>query len=164
MVAAREMASIEASRSLKLLFFVDRLLFAQPAGIQNNKAKGRSIDMVVSGRLRKFWRGEWDAMWREATVEGEGRGREKNAESEKTRLQANTRRIEALLREGEESKASACVARAGALASGGEVAQQLRDLFRRSAGPHPDLHAAERDTGPREPPRTPARGCRGPSY
>ena len=94
-LASKDMESIQAARSLKLLFFMDRLVYAQPAGMNGKKAKGKSIDMVVSGRLRQFWRGEWDAMWRAATVEGEGRGREKNAESEKTRLQANARRIDA---------------------------------------------------------------------
>ena len=145
---ARGMESPEAARALKLLFFMDRLIFAQPAGMQNNKTKGKGIDMVVSRRLRRFGRGEWDAMWREATVEGEGRGREKNAESEKTRGEANARRIEKLLKEGEESKAAACVAKAGALAAGSGVLEQLRGLFPCKTQPYSDLHQAESETGP----------------
>ena len=148
LLAARDMDSLQAARSLKLLFFIDRLLFAQPAGMRGKKAKGKSIDAVISGRLRRFWRGEWDAMWREAMVEGQCRGREKNAESEKTRQQANARRIEALLREGEESKAAACVVKGGALASGGAVLEQLRGLFPSKTQPYPDLHQIESATGP----------------
>ena len=148
LVAARDMESTDAARSLKLLFFVDRLLFAQPAGFHGNRAKGKSIDTVVSGRLRKFWRGEWDAMWREAAVEGEGRGREKNPESEKTRLQANARRIETLLMENEKSKAAACVAKAASLAADSGWLQQLRGLFPEKTQPCPHLHQLGRETGP----------------
>lgn len=105
------------------------------------------MDAVIGARLRKFWRGEWQALWAEVLAEGQGRSREMSAESEKTRLEAQARRVEALLAEGEESKATGCVAKAGALASGGDVARRLQGLFPEASAPHPGLEAGEGHEG-----------------
>ena len=146
---ARAVDTNEGARALKLLFFLDRLLLAQPSGLGNgSKAKPRSsMDAVIGARLRKFWRGEWQALWAEVLAEGQGRSREMSAESEKTRLEAQARRVEALLAEGEESKATGCVAKAGALASGGDVARRLQGLFPEARAPHPGLEAGEGHEG-----------------
>ena len=125
---ARAVDTVEGARALKLLFFLDRLLFAQPSGLgSGSRSKPKSsIDAIIGVRLRKFWRGDWQALWAEALSEGQGRGREMDAESEKTRLEAQVRRVEALLSEGEVSKAAGCVAKAGTGASGWDVAGRLQ--------------------------------------
>ena len=66
-VIALETAGAEQDtlRLLKLLHFMDRLLFAQPALKEEDKDEfeDSKLDAVISARLHRFWRGDWQGLW-----------------------------------------------------------------------------------------------------
>ena len=51
---AKAMNGSQSGRALKLLFFMDRLLFAQPAGVRGERACGKYFGAVLSTRLCLF--------------------------------------------------------------------------------------------------------------
>ena len=105
------------------------------------------MEVIICARLRRFWQGEWVGLWMEARAEGIGRGREKSAESDATRMEALARRVELLLKEGQESKATGCAVRSGVLASGTDVAAQLQALFPPTCPHNPPSHPADLSEG-----------------
>ena len=85
----------------------------------------------------------------DARAEGIGRGREKVMESGATRVEALARRVDTLLREGQESKAAACAIRSGILAEGSDVVQKLQELFPPALPHQPPPQPADLSEGPR---------------
>ena len=137
LIRAQTTTGIERDRLLKLLFFLDRLLFAQPADSGHqlsewSEGERPSLDRVISARLHRFWRGGWDSLWREAHVFGGAAPAGQQSTSKATRSSAEVRRIEKLLLAREESRAASCVMKASKMAGGTGVAESLRLLFPRS--------------------------------
>ena len=85
----------------------------------------------LSGRLHRFWRGDWGSLWREAAAAGASqRGRySEGAASKATRDEAEVKRIEKLLQAGEEGRAAGCVSKTSGVASGPGTVEGLRRLL-----------------------------------
>ena len=66
LVPAQTATGVDKQRLLKLLFFMDRLLFAQPDSNGKRLADGKNpkLDKLISERLHRFWRGGWGGLWR----------------------------------------------------------------------------------------------------
>ena len=118
---------MEVRRLWKLLFFMDRLLFALP--VRRHSAEGDDsplhLDAIISDRLRLFWRGAWQQLWRMAEDSAE----EKRKGRADLDDEAELRRIEKLMDSGEESRAASLVHGRAHLVSGPGVVKELRDLF-----------------------------------
>ena len=135
MVPAQAATGIEKERLLKLLFFLDRLLFAVPPvqGSEQEDGEHPSLERVLSSRLHRFWRGGWDSVWREAHSTGAGARAKQQDASKAIRSAAEVRRIENLLQAIEESRAAGCVMKNSKMASGTGAAGRVRALFPSSA-------------------------------
>ena len=119
------------ARAWKALTFLDRLLFAQlPRRKQGKKGDARAA--VVRGKVKRAWRGDWGALFAEASMAGRA-GRGKPQGDQQARLHADVRAIEACVGDGLLSKAVARARGAMEMVAGSDTAGALRALFPRGA-------------------------------
>ena len=123
-VIALETAQTEQDtlRLLKLLHFMDRLMFAQPALEEEDKDEfeDSKLDAVISARLHRFWRGDWQGLWADTLAAAKLRRRAGQSMGSDARAEAEVRKLEKLIRATELGKAAGQVARGqGGASSGG---------------------------------------------
>lgn len=150
LVAARDATGVQEERFYKLLAFMDRRLFAQPVASKGRKDK-LCMDNIIASRLRCFWRGDWERLWRDAAALGSQRRVQQVSGSVATLLEAEVHRIETLLRNGEESRAASCISRASKIATGHDTADCLSRLFPASAAGPSGTLPSEAVDGPELP-------------
>ena len=134
---AREVGDLVGeARAGKLLTFLDRLVLHAPRSTRGGKQR-KGLGQLVTSRLRLAWRGDWAALWREAAAAGQSApvraGRAPTSEED-------ARAIHGLVRDGLLGKALSRVMARGAVASGPQVVESLRELFPSAALPMIDGH------------------------
>ena len=97
-------------RGWKAITFLDRMLFAQHRGSGGERKGGKQTkDEVVTSRVRRARRGDWQALFVEAVGSSRRRGAAQEAGGSERALTADVRAVEAYVAEGLLAKAVARV-------------------------------------------------------
>ena len=103
LLAAKEAGDMVVwQRGWKAITFLDRMLFAQSRG---DSAKEQTKAELVTARVRRAWRGDWDSLFAEAAAASRRRGDTEMDTVTATAAAGDVRAVEAYVAEGLLAKA-----------------------------------------------------------